>query len=275
MDDKIQFKEIISGLDIELNINRNYSMFQVLLKKIFNRENNIPVYTENKKKIILTINIGNKILFIECYFIGVLFYDSLFTHSPYIMDRNFREETMNNQIKNYLFHMYDKKITNEILLKNQYFNDIKTKENDKIIFFNYLNHLLKYHTVDIKLFNTIIKRFKFEYLDNDTKFYDNYFIISDPIPLYLFYQLLEPDKYNAVFNFKYEKYRDSNVVLNYYILQNMINFNTFNNNVVENTKTKKDRYKKLKELNNNLTQYNKHCILSYLTFDDIKELVLD
>ena len=35
MDDKIQFKEIISGLDIELNINRNYSMFQVLLKKYF------------------------------------------------------------------------------------------------------------------------------------------------------------------------------------------------------------------------------------------------
>ena len=56
--------------------------------------------------------------------------------------------------------MYDKKITNEILLKNQYFNDIKTKENDKIIFFNYLNHLLKYHTVDIKLFNvsSIIKK---------------------------------------------------------------------------------------------------------------------
>ena len=182
---------------------------------------------------------------------------------------------MNNQIKNYLFHMYDKKITNEILLKNQYFNDVKTKENDKIIFFNYLNHLLKYHTVDIKLFNTIIKRFKFEYIDNDTKLYDDYFIISDPILLYLFYQLLEPDKYNAVFNFKYEKYRDSNVVLNYYILQNMINFNTFNNNVVENIKTKEDRYKKLKELNNNLTQYNKHCILSYLTFDDIKELVLD
>ena len=275
MDDKIQFKEIISGLDIELNKNRNYSMFQVLLKKIFNRENNIPVYTKNEKKIILAINIGNKILFIECYFIGVIFYDSLFTHSPYIMNRNFREETMNNQIKNYLFHMYDKKITNEILLKNQYFNDIKTKENDKIIFFNYLNHLLKYHAVDIKLFNTIIKRFKFEYIDNDTKLYDDYFIISDPIPLYLFYQLLEPDKYNAVFNFKYEKYRDSNVVLNYYILQNMINFNTFNNNVVENTKTKKDRYKKLKELNDNLTQYNKHCILSYLTFDDIKELVLD
>ena len=215
MDDKIQFKEIISGLDIELNKNRNYSMFQVLLKKLFNRENNIPVYTENKKKIILTINIGNKILFLECYFNGVIFYDSLFTHSPYIMNRNFREETMNNQIKNYLFHMYDKKITNEILLKNQYFNDIKTKENDKIIFFNYLNHLLKYHTVDIKLFNTIIKRFKFEYIDNDTKLYDDYFIISDPIPLYLFYQLLEPDKYNAVFNFKYEKYRDSNVVLKF------------------------------------------------------------
>ena len=91
----------------------------------------------------------------------------------------------------------------------------------------------------------------------------------------MFYQLLEPDKYNAVFNFKYEKYKDSNVVLNYYILQNMINFNPFNNNVVENIKTKEDRYKKLKELNNNLTQYNKHCILSYLTFDDIKALVLD
>ena len=275
MDDKIQFKEIISGLDIELNKNRNYSMFQVLLKKIFNRENNILVHTKNEKKIFLAINIGNKILFLECYFNGVIFYDSLFTHSPYIMNRNFREETMNNQIKNYLFHMYDKKITNEILLKNQYFNDIKTKENDKIIFFNYLNHLLKYHTVDIKLFNIMIKRFKFEYLDNDTKLYDDYFIISDPIPLYLFYQLLEPVKYDIVFNFKYEKYRDSNVVLNYYILQNMINFNTFNNNVVENTKTKKDRYKKLKELNNNLTQYNKHCILSYLTFDDIKTLVLD
>lgn len=275
MDDKIQFKEIISGLDIELNKNRNYSMFQILLKKIFNRENNIPVHTKNEKKIILAINIGNKILYLECYFIGVLFYDSLFTHSPYIMNRNFREETMNNQIKNYLFHMYDKKITNEILLKNQYFNDIKTKENDKIIFFNYLNHLLKYHTVDIKLFNTIIKIFKLEYLDNDTKLYDDYFIISDPIPLCLFYQFLEPVKYDIVFNFKYEKYRDSNVVLNYYILQNMINFNTFNNSVVENTKTKEDRYKKLKEINSKLTQYDKHCILSYITFDDIKTLVLD
>lgn len=277
MDDKIQFKEIISGLDIELNKNRNYSMFQVLLKKIFNRENNIPVYTFNSenKKIHLTINIGNRILFIDFYFNGVIFYNSLFTHSPYIIDRKQREEIMNNQIKNYLFHMYDKKITNEILLKNQYFDDVKTKENDKIIFFNYLNHLLKYHTIDIKSFNMIIKKFKIEHLEIDTKLYDDYLIISDPMTLYLFYQLLKPYENDTIFNFQQEKYRDSNVVLNYYILQNMINFNTFNNNVVENIKTKEDRYKKLKELNNNLTQYNKHCILSYLTFDDIKTLVLD
>lgn len=277
MDDKIQFKEIISGLDTEINKNRNYSVFQILLKKIFNRENNIPVYSLNSEneKINLTIIIGNKILFVDCYFNGVIFYDTLFTHSPYIMDRSHREEIMNNQIKNYLFHMYDKKITNEILLKNQYFDDVKTKENDKIIFFNYLNHLLKYHTIDIKSFNTVIEKLKIEYLKNDTKLYDDYFIISDLMPLYLFYQILKPFKYDTIFNFQHEKYRDSNVILNYFILQNIINFNTFNNSVIENTKTKENKYKKLKEINSKLTQYNKHCILSYLTFDDIKTLVLD
>ena len=187
MDDKIQFKEIISGLDIELNKNRNYLVFQLLLKKLFNRENNIPVYTYNSenKKIYLAINIGNKILFIDFYFNGVIFYDTLFTHSPYIMNIKHREEIMNNQIKNYLYHMYDKKITNEILLKNQYFHDVKTKEINKTIFFNYLNHLLKYHAIDIKSFNVMMKKFNTEYLEIDTKLYDDYCIISDPMTLYL------------------------------------------------------------------------------------------
>lgn len=277
MDDKLQFKEIIGDLDIELNKNRNYSVFQILLKKLFNRENNIPVYTldSDDEKINLAISVGDKLLFVCCYFNGVIFYDTLFAHSPFIMNRNHREEIMNNQIKNYLFHMYDEKITNEILLKNQYFNDTKTKENDKSIFFNYLNHLLKYHTIDIKSFNLIIKKLNIEYLENGTKLYDDYFIISDPMTLYLFYQLLKPFKYDTIFNFQHEKYRDSNVILNYFILQNMIKFNTFNNTVIENIKTNKNRYNELKELNNKLTQYNKHCILSHLTFNDIKILILN
>lgn len=275
MDDKIQLKEIIKGLDIELNKNRNYNFFDLLLRKIFNRENSIPLFTlktENGKGNFI-INIGNKIFYIDFYFNGVIFYDSFFTHSPYIINRKYRQDILDNQIKNYLFNMYENKITNEILLKNQYFDDNKTKEINKLLFFNYLNHILKYRFISFNKFNLIANKINIERLDENTKLYDNYFMIGDVLLPVLYYQIIK--SYNDdIFDYHFERYKDSNAVINYFILQNLIDFNLFIDTVIKNTKETEHK-NKLIEVNNNLIQYNKHCILSYLTFEDIKRLVLD
>lgn len=288
----------LKKLNEEMNKRLTYSFFKYLMTFMLRDESKINIKTflniNNKANILSNIIFSpyyinkNNNLYIFLNIYGFIFDESLFVHLYDTVDYNNDIYITNKEIQNFLFFVFGNNIMSKILIRNQYFNQSKLLKCKKKLFLNSLNYykFKEEININLKLFNNNEKQ------EDDVK---NLNIINYSNNVYNFLELRKCkgfiNQMNLIIKIKLlaEKYKDSEfftfqfnnmdnytTIINYSILQDIVNFDNFSTYVIENIKRNNiKRYEEIKEFKDNLKDLQQQEIMQKFNFNDLKFLVED
>lgn len=299
-------EEITKNISKDLNFKLNFCLFEFLIEKILNENNKIKVYLSqiNQLKGIMIIDCENdKKIYIEYYYYGFLSNNKKFYHFSSIIKKEFRKKIFENQIKSINFHFYNdnNNIICDNLIHDQEFPLTKNKNFKQMIFFSFLNRYIRkkpllenYYTnvfenrIEFnvkKKYEDVNKNEVFEILKKDDESEECYITYSfnnkDSIYTLLGNITIENNNTRKQVNvqdiFVNKDFLNNNfsLVLGCTIAQNLINFDSFIDKIIELNSENKEKYEELINFKKLSNKYRKHEILQYLTIEDIEKLILE
>ena len=298
-------EEITKKISKDLNFKLNFCLFEFLIEKIFNENNKIKVNASrisDSIKCFVVIDCSNdKKIYVEYYSYGFLIDNKKFYHFSSLIKREFRKEIFENQIKSINFHFYNdnNNFICDNLIHDREFPLTKNKNFSRTIFFSLLNSYIikkpiidknyiniienQYDYNDPKVFNKNLKEINkheiFHVFEIDNKCETCYFTCSfnnkDSIYFLLDNMIFENIDIPNIFVNKEFLNNNFSLVLGCTIAQNLINFDSFIDKIIELNSENKEKYEELINFKKLSNKYRKHEILQYLTIEDIEKLILE
>lgn len=274
---------VLKNLDFSTNKYRAYNIINKFIEILFGN-NDYEVYTEVSKKtnkFILYKEFGKCYLYVDILPIGLSYHykneNLIVNFNNSVINKKFREVLQIDK-KEYYYFSNVSYIHNDIFKENQYFSDMEKLKFEKTFYLNYLNTLTLKEDLDIKWLNYyIFDNMGYNYTCEKT---DNKYLTN------LTGEIMDVESFNELGRFKSLNIVEiskffidtlnisTNVILTYSVVQNFIKFDSLIEKI-SSFKTQEKEKSEVEEFNKESKEFNKHEILQFISFDDIKNLVLE
>lgn len=274
---------VLKDLDFSTNKYRAYNIINKFIEILFGNED-YEVYTEVSKKtnkFMLVKEFGKCYLYVDILPVGLSYHykneNLIVNFNNSVINKKFREVLQIDK-KEYYYFSNVSYIHNDIFKENQYFSDMEKLKFEKTFYLNYLNTLTLKEDLDVKWLNYyIFDNIGYNYTCEKT---DNKYLTN------LTGEIMDVESFNALSTFKslniveISKFfidllnTSTNVILTYSVVQNFIKFDSLIEKI-NSFKTQEKEKSEIEEFNKESKEFNKHEILQFISFEDIKNLVLE